>query len=325
MAQEEGGNLGSELGGEEMAYPPLPEEAQRAFDNTARIYAVAIHGGHYDQALAVIKNLYHKMLGWQDKYHMRFHKGYPLHNIGYTLHLQDKHPDAEEYFVLAFIEDLLSADNEDEADSTPAGQTLLLGYKFTSALLETIKRKVRELKEEGRIPFTPEEIAQELKKSKAEFRNLQVAYMVIPKEAPLKPFTVFNMRWGKRVFVGGSIGLEFIIDKIADIVAELGYDPIVCHHFEAPKEMETDIHRKCLILLHCCKYAVFDIAEQTGQLIEVERACDYNVKTLVMWPKNKDTAITQMLKSQIDFQKITPALYEKIDDWKPTIQKFLLG
>lgn len=305
-----------------MAYPPLPEEAQRAFDNTARIYAVAIYGGHYAQALAVIKNLYHKMLGWQDKYHMRFHKGYPLHNIGYTLHLQDKHPDAEEYFVLAFIEDLLSADNEDEADSTPAGQTLLLGYEFTSALLETIKRKVRELKEEGKIPFTPEEVAQELKKPKAEFRNLQAKITIIPKGTPpLEPFTRFKTEWDRRVFVGGSIGSDFIIKSLAKIVRQLGYDTVVCSEFDTPEGLS--IHNKCLVLLHNCKYAIFDVAEQVGQLMELERVSDYGVETLVIWPKNKDKAITQMLKSQIDFTKMKHRLYEETDDWETIIRDFL--
>lgn len=304
-----------------MAYPTLPEEAQKELDNVAGKYSFFIHTQQYSEAQNIITDLFSKMLSWQKQYGQRFHKGYPLHNIGYALYLQNKHEEALEYFILAYIEDLLSADNEDDADSTPAGQTLLLAYKFTPELLQILKRRVKELKELDRIPLQPEEVVRELEESKIDYKAEIKIEIFKREEARLKRFTIFESSWEERCFVGGSIGSDFIIRSIADIVKRLGYDPIVCSDFDKPEGLT--LHDKCLVLLHNCKYAVFDIAEQTGQLMELERVFDYGIKTLVIWPKNKDKGITQMLKSQIGFRKVAHGSYEKIEDWESILKNFL--
>jgi hypothetical protein len=308
-----------------MAAPILPQELQEELEKAVLSYSTLIPTHQYDAALNIVENLYDKMLGWQRKYGKRFHKGYPLHNIGYTLHLQNKNAEALGYFILAYIEDLLSADRPEEADATPAGKTLLLGYKYSPELLGLLKQTVIGLKKIGRIPFTPEEVVRELEKSKPSYKDLEAKVTVIKREAPLRPFTKFDSEWERRVFVGGSIGLGFIIDKIADIVHESGYDPIVCHQSETPKEMETDIRQKCLALLHCCKYAIFDVAEHKGQLIEIDRAPEYGVSTLVICPDTKEKEISEMLKSLVNKQQIKIKSYSKFpDDVKAIVQEFLL-
>ena len=307
-----------------MAYPTLTEKAQKVFDDAVGKYSICIMMGEFGPALKIVKDLYDKMLDWQSKYNLRFHKGYPIHNIGYTLFLQKEYLEARRYFILAYIEDLLSADEEEEADSTPAGQTLLLGYSFGPELLNILKRKVKELKEEGRIPLRPEEVVQELQASKPDYKDVEGKVAVIKKEAPLKPFTVFEKEWEKRVFVGGTIGLRFIIEKVADIVSELDYEPIVCHQVVTPQEMERDIRSKCLVLLHCCKYAIFDLAEQKGQLVEIDRAPEYGVLTLVVWPDTKEKEVTEMLKSLVNRQQINSNSYKKFpEDVKTIVQEFL--
>jgi len=307
-----------------MAAPILPEELQAELDNIAGKYIICIHTQQYNVAQSIITDLYNRMLSWQDKHRQRFHKGFPIHNIGYTLFLQKKYPEARRYFILAYIEDLLSADKEDEADALPAGQALLLGYHFTPQLLQILKRKVKELKGQGKMPLKPDEVVKELEESKTSYRDIEGKVTVVQKEAPLRPFTAFDMGWEKRVFVGGSIGLKFIIDKIADIVGELGYEPIVCDHFDAPKEMENDVRRKCLILLNNCKYAIFDVTEHKGQLLEIERVPEYEVLTLVVCADTKQKDITEMVKSLERKGQIKINSYSKFpEDVKAIVQEFL--
>ena len=83
-----------------MAAPTLPEEAQREFDHTAGKFAFLIHTQQYPEARNIVTELFDKMLKWQKEYGRRFHKGYPVHNIGYALHLQNEHDEALKYFIL---------------------------------------------------------------------------------------------------------------------------------------------------------------------------------------------------------------------------------
>jgi hypothetical protein len=77
-----------------MVAPALPKEAQTELDNMAREYALRMYAQDYDSALSTVTKLYKKMLHWQSEYKQRFHKGYPIHNIGYTLYRKNKGDDA---------------------------------------------------------------------------------------------------------------------------------------------------------------------------------------------------------------------------------------
>jgi len=304
-----------------MAAPVLPKELQTHLDDKAREYSIRIFAQEYSAAQAIAEKLYDEMLDWQRQYDRRFHKGYPIHNVGYALVQQGNQKDALRYFILAYIEDLLSADTEDEADSTPAGQTLLAGYKLDTKLLSVLKLRVRKLKEKGRIPREPNSVLRDLEESGAGRIDLPGRIAIVPEQRPLKRFAIFQSEWEDRVFVGGSYGLDFILRDIADIVSEMGYDPVVCSDFHTPGGM--DVRQKCLILLHNCKYAIFDVAEQVGQLMELERITDYGVTPLVIWPKSKEQAITEMLKSLAGFGKIKHESYTRTSDWKGIVHRFL--
>jgi hypothetical protein len=305
-----------------MAAPALPEQLQRKFDDMAKKYSISIHTQNYPTALTIIKNLYDRMLVWQQQYQKRFHKGYPIHNIGYTLYLQNKHQEAIKYFVLAYIEDLLSAEAESEADSTPAGKTLLLGYRVSPESLIPLKETVIELKREGRMPTEPEEVIRELGKSETVYyHDIEGKVTVKPKKRTPRKFAEFDSEWGKRVFLGGSSGLHPIIEAMRDTVERLGYDPVVAIDFDMPEQMT--IYHKCLTLLHSCKYAIFDLSEQAGQLLELERAPDYGVQTLIIWPKNKQESVTQMLKSVLDYRGIRYDSYDEYEQMHDIFSEFL--
>ena len=109
-----------------------------------------------------------------------------------------------------------------------------------------------------------------------------------------------------------------------EIVGKIGgYDPVVAIDFDMPVGMT--VYQKCLTLLHCCKYAIFDLSKQAGQLIEVERAPDYGVKTLVVWPTDAEGVITEMLKSCLEDRRIQYKSYAKFPELEGIFRELLQG
>ncbi len=139
----------------------------------------------------------------------------------------------------------------------------------------------------------------------------------------LREFMKFSMRWDRRVFIGGSHGLSPVIELIRDKVQRLGYEPILAADFYQPREIT--IYHKCLALLHSCKYAVIDLSEHAGQLLELERTHEYGVRPLVLWPKNKTSAISQMLTSVFRNRGIKYQSYENYDELDNLLREFFHG
>jgi len=248
-----------------MAYPSLPESAQNELDNLNRQYLICIHMQEYEKAFQLVTSLSDRMLQWQDEYGQRFHKGLPIHNTGHVLYLQNKLEEALKYFLLAYIEDLLSTDKnkEDEADSTLAGKTLLLVYGLPQDSLGPLKETVRRLKNQGRVPLRPEEVVSEFGGSsttETAYKRLEDKATIEDRQSPRRKFMVFQSQWEDRVFIGGS-GL--VINPMRDKVQGIGiYDTVVATDFDMPEGMS--IYQKCMTLLHCCKFAIFDLSSQGG-------------------------------------------------------------
>jgi len=241
----------------------------------------------------------------------------------------NKKEDALRFFLIAYIEDLLSADNEDEADLTPAGRTLIQGYKYEPRFLQYLKDMIRGLKASGEYPPSPELILDEIQKKfpkrvAIEFKTA-LGLITVPtevvKKPPMRTLRNFDTDWADRVFVGGSGGLIAEFNWIRKIVDKLGYDPIVAVEFDMPEGMT--VYRKCLLLLHNCKYAIFDLTEQKGQLLEVERTTDYGVDTLLVWQRYKDDTITQMLRGSLHERQFRYGTYEDFDELEGIISDFL--
>jgi hypothetical protein len=140
----------------------------------------------------------------------------------------------------------------------------------------------------------------------------------------MRPFTIFETPWEKRVFVGGSMrprqGIKQI-QRIKDIVTDKGYDAVVASDFSAPEDIPT--YHKCLVLLHCCKYAIFDLSKQAGQLLEIIRVPEYGISTLLVWTPNQERATTEMLRSVLDIQGIGHRAYGSLDEMILITNNFL--
>jgi len=299
-----------------MPYPTLSSNLQEKVDSVAFSYEPAIRAGKYEGAFEAYKELYELLLTKQPT-GGRYHKGYPLHNMGYILAAQGKQNEALHYFTLAYVEDLLSEnkDEEDKADQTPAGNTLRQAYQIKEELLRRLKQIVREKKERSLVVSDPELVLKELAQLKdpqtfvAEMAEAQPEVRPKVKRQPGN----FEKGWHERVFVGGSYKEIAIINKIRRHIASKGYEPVVASDFETPQDL---IHHHSLMLLHGCKYAIFDLSQEAGQLMEIERVRDYGVKTMVVYQAIQDQPpkITEMLKSLLNSLDIPLKSYEDTDE-----------
>lgn len=101
------------------------------------------------------------------------------------------------------------------------------------------------------------------------------------------PYTLDNIPglFEKRIFIGGNYDNCAVLREIADIVRELGYQPIIALDFDASKE---EVRSYDLRLLSNCKYAIFEISFSDGHLIEIERSGDYKVQALLVYQVRDD-------------------------------------
>jgi len=331
-----------------MAIPELPEDIKESFNNKAHQYTTYMQKEDYDNALSCVQAFYDELLAAQSNYKTRFHKGYPLHNIGYTKFSQKKPHEALPFFILAYIEDLISEDDENTADMTPAGVTLIKGYGLNSAVVDQLKKQVRELKKEGKIPWDPYKVARglsspwnsivleslsKLKKTSDKVETLEarlqlgatqeLAIKTEPPEVLLqrKIYGEFESDWNKRIFVGGSGSLGATFNAMKKAVIKLGYQAVIANEFETPQGMS--IYNKCLSLLHGCKYAIFDVTQQAGQLFELDRAVDYGVKTLLIWQKGSGGNITSMLTECLNYRGFESYEYDDIEILQKVFKDFL--
>jgi hypothetical protein len=211
----------------------------------------------------------------------RYHKGYVLHQAGVASFLSGETKEALPYFVQAYIEDLLSQDQnqEDKADELPAAENLRNLYHVSEDFLKDLKRCTIDAKKGGYVVRYPLEIIDQLKEKWPP--DWLDKHSKIPNASPSKrkPGQFFS-DWEKRVFVGGSYSHHLSeINEIKRVCLILGYDPIIAAEFQTPPDR---IHHHALMLLHECSKAIFEVTAQAGQLMEIERLRDYQIDPLII-------------------------------------------
>lgn len=87
----------------------------------------------------------------------------------------------------------------------------------------------------------------------------------------------------RMIFLGGNYEYdEGILGDIGEVIEEIDLIPIIAKDvFEVVDPHE--IHGESLRLLHNCGFAVIDVTNPAGQLMELERARDYGVTTFVSY------------------------------------------
>lgn len=259
---------------------PLPLELEQRFDGMRLANESLMLSQRYDEARKGFQQIYDMLLEKQPA-GARYHKGYPLHQIGMTFVLAGKSPDALQHFILAYIEDLLLQEEgeEDKADKMPASKNLRGVYKVPESALGQLKDMVRRKKKMGELVQDPNIIFDELARGRPVPEVAKPAETPDVSEKKRKPGK-FESDWERRVFLGGSYQKHYSeIMQIKKVCKELGYDPVIAFEFETTHDK---IHHHALMLLHECSKAIFEVTEHVGQLMEIERLRDYQVEALIV-------------------------------------------
>ena len=120
------------------------DEPHLELDETLRNIAIK------NQALLDLHQYTKAKTGFEEMYNIllsnqptgkRYHKGYSLQHIGVATFHSGNPQKALNYFIYAYIEDLLSQPKgeEDKADTLPAGKTLRDMYRVDNDLIEALK------------------------------------------------------------------------------------------------------------------------------------------------------------------------------------------
>lgn len=301
---------------------PLPSELDRRFQGMALANESLMFSREYEKARDGFQQIYH-MLCDEQPLGSRYHKGYPLHQIGMTFVLSGNSAEALRYFILAYIEDLLSSEEgeEDRADAAPAARNLRGVYKVDEGALSRLKTVVRDMKEARRVIRDPEDVFNQLAEGHSAHE------MAHPKLTPdveeqKRRVGQFQSDWGKRVFVGGSYSKHLAeINDIKVACKALGYDPVIAQDFDKPQGME---HHHALLLLHECKKAIFEVTDNVGQLMEIERLRDYGYKGKnVLIACQQSAHLSRMLEALLGSEGHQVRRYSSSSELRKVVTQFL--
>jgi hypothetical protein len=297
----------------------LPPELDHKFEGMALANESLMLSQRYDEARAGFQQIYDMLLENQPA-GARYHKGYPLHQIGMTFLLAGKSPDALWYFILAYIEDLLLQEEgeEDKADKMPASKNLRGVYKVPEPALGQLRSIVRRREKTGELVQDPNVIFDELAGGRSAPEVAKPTETPDVSEKKRKPGR-FESDWERRVFVGGSYLKHYSeINQIKKVCKELGYDPLIAFEFETP---DGKIHHHALMLLHECGRAVFEVTEHVGQLMEIERLRDYEIDPLIVCQAN--APLSEMLVALLGSQGYEVERYSRPEELDRLVRGFL--
>jgi hypothetical protein len=125
----------------------------------------------------------------------------------------------------------------------------------------------------------------------------------------------------KRVFIGGNYDNISVLREVAEMVSELGYQPILALEFDVPR---AKIHDYDLLLLHNCKRSIFEVTLPNGHLMELERAKEYGVETLVVFQTRDESGTPPPNVSTMVLSLGLPTRgYRNFKDLRKIVREFL--
>lgn len=106
------------------------------------------------------------------------------------------------------------------------------------------------------------------------------------------------------------------------LVLKKGFEPVVADDYLLPQEQTN--REFCLMLLHTCKYAIFDVTMAGGQLIEVERTRDYGTRNPLVIFNASSLDMDRPLTSGISMLEQNMVSYRDPEtDLEPLVEKYL--
>jgi hypothetical protein len=232
-------------------------------------------------------------------------------------------PQAVYNLLLAYVEDVISArDFPETAESLGAARALRQGLQFDPKVMRMIRAYPLAFSQETREKLhDPRVVLARVMKDESitqdSLARLCQRKVVFPRKVPV------TINWSKRVFIGGNYSANFgSLLKIKQVVLRKGLEPVVADDYVRPEEQTN--HDFCLMLLHTCKYAIFDVTMAGGQLIEIERTRDYGTrKPLVIFnasSSDRDQPLTSGV-SMLEYEMVS--YRDPETDLQPLVEKYL--
>jgi hypothetical protein len=208
-----------------------------------------------------------------------------------------------------------------------SGGTGYSGYTQAESLLKETKNKVStkivdiRVSEEKFLKFLKENYDSFTRRAPPEFAEIEKTIQKGPLKMPKFSLSGIPGKIENRVFVGGNYDNISILKMISQYIFGLGYQPVMALDFDVPLQQ---VHDYDLLLLHNCKYAIFEITIPDGHLMELERARDYGVQTLAVYQaRDEGRSPPPTISSMILSLKVPKYGYLDFDDLKARISEFL--
>lgn len=300
----------------------LPQGLLNEYSKVEKTFINAVQPGAdlsvIEESFNLWKSLYEKIIKSQSD-GIRYHKGGEVHNMGickiYTLQMVEALP----FFLLGYIEDLLSED-VNTANQAPGAMTLKNAFHLSDMELTKIQECVQDVIKKKGVVQNPQDVLNnftQLKMYEELIKGVKKISLLIE---PGKYSSIDDIpdRWEQRVFIGGDYESISSLDLIIRSVVDFGLVPIIAKEFKSSPER---IHHDSLLLLHNCKYAIFDVSGKGGHMMEAERTLDYGTETLFVCNKKEAPRVSAMLSSIGEKYKIH--YFENRSELKKHISDFL--
>jgi len=264
----------------------IPADLRRRIRRLESNGYIQLRLGSFVEAEATYNRIYQILFERQSTEDRPIHKGAPLHMRGNALLPQrNRLEDSLRSFLLAYIEDTFNVPlgSEAEADGSPAGRTLRQAFQLEENSLGILKGIALSKKNEGLWGEVrdPEQILEEFLSQRRPRRG-QILSLCgqRPRVRVRRSVNQIPGEWERRVFIGGNYDNMWAIREIERVVQELGYQPIIALDFDIPEDL---IRHHDLMLLHNCKWAIFEVTLGNGHLMEIERTNDYENEVLLLY------------------------------------------
>lgn len=134
---------------------------------------LALEKGNFGRSFEIYQKWFTSLLSYQEAIGFRVHKGHPLFNLGLSSLLKGKAREALDWFLLAYIEDVISAFQPGDADVTSAFRNL--SARGATSSLREMERVIFDMKHRNVDLSDPRRISGQLaklqKEAKKGFKN----------------------------------------------------------------------------------------------------------------------------------------------------------
>ncbi len=300
----------------------LPADLEAAHVKARHEFSVHMSNGRWRAALFVYEQVYNQMLARQAT-GKRFHKGESLANMGLAKLFGNQPDEALRLMTMALIEDALSKGDERVAEALelhmPAAHNLVYVFAVPGPFIANAALWVRNQQaSSGNIP-DPSAVV-----DINPFRDMRGAALTVGPRLVGR----FLGPWERRVFLGGSYKpghMPRLTTMQEEVDAVGGFEPVLVADYAIPADMT--IHDHALLLLHECGIAIFDLSDNAGQLIELDRVWGYPTPPssilLVYDSTVGGPQAGAMSRSEWEKRGLDPKPYASFDELRVLVRDFL--